>query len=618
MIKASNETRLVSEFTLKFTGNWIIDLGMLGFFNLLEEIYEWNFLETQKRIKENEEIVYYGIFPFAYICSEIKRKGSAIPKKIIKDFVNEIYKREFKSKKEIFNFTWENYITKAATDHWKDYIISKAIDENKDKKFIKGTPETLKSLIKRIEDFEKEFIRKNRDEIKKFLDKKGKFQKFKYEDIKKFQDTPIKFKEYGKEFVKNAEEFKRIISGIISEVDAYLDKKWDSEVISNKNIPKERAIFYRIPIANKYYTNFLFFQPNYTHEKQKKELYYDIDSKIKEKDVLGRIDKTINKFLASYDKAVNIYYTPLKTKYFIDIIPYLFIYLLCFDRAFEYYRNIGYLVFYSNDIFATYKVNKRLRLRKSKIESEDDPNSIFRSTWQTVIDTIIEMESWWVLENLYLIKYADFKSKTQRFIDVEYMGISRLQATVLIDEDLRRNLNQRLQIDEDKYKWLFEEFIKNKPLISTIMNHLILRLNQETKQRKIQPLLYSLALEAELFPEYGFTHLFEDPISLNTKLDELVPRIKKSRKKMDLARKDIKKLLSESIRENNAPHLFSIIRRQNKYSFANSLLKLIISSQEKDKRLIRHLNDYIFHEIIQNDETWIYYALGLFMGFIGG
>lgn len=612
MIKSSNETRLVSESSLQFTGNWIIDLGMLGFFNLLEEIYGWNILETQKRIKENEEIVYYGIFPFAYICSEIKRKGSTIPPKIIKDFVNEIYKREFKSKKEIFNFTWENYITKAATDHWKDYILRRAIDENK---FRQKIPETLKSLIERMEDFGKEFIRKNRDEIKKFLDKKGKFQKFKYEDIKKFQNTPIKFKEYGKEFVKNAEEFKRIIS----EVDAYLNEKWNSEVISNKNIPKERAIFYKIPIDNKYYKNFLFFQPSekYTHEKQKEGLYYAIDAKIKEEDVLSRIDKTINKFLASYGEAVNIYYTPLKTEHLIDIIPYLFVYLLCFDRAFEYYRNIGYLVFYSNDIFVTYNLNKRLRLRKSKVESED-PNSIFRSTWQTVIDTVIEMESWWVLENLYLIKYADLKSDTQRFIGVEYMGISRLQATVLIDEDLRRNLNQRLQVDENEYKWLFEEFIKNKPLISTIMDHLILRLNQKARQRKVQPLLYSLALEAELFQKHDFTHLFEDPISLNIRSDELVPRIKKSRKRMDLARKNIKKLLSESIRENNAPHLFSIIRRQNKYSFVNSILKLIISSQEKDKSLIRHLNDYIFHEIVQNDETWIYYALGLFMGFIGG
>jgi len=614
MIKASNETRLVGEPVLQFTGNWIIDLGMLGFVNLLEEIYGWDILETQKRIKENEEIVYYGVFSFAYICSEIKRKGSTIPKKIIEDFLNEIYKRKFKSKKEIFDFTWENYITKAATSHWKNYIIRRAIDKNK---FSPGTPKALKRLIKEIEDSGKEFIRKNRDEIKKFLDKKGSFQKFKYDDIKKFQDVPIeKFREYGEKLVKNVKKFKEVVS----EVDRYLDKKWNDEVVGNKDIPKEYAVFYRIPIDNKYYKNFLFFQQSqgYAHERQKEEFYYVIDSKIKERNVLNRIDKTINKFLASYGEAVNIYYTPLKAEYFINIIPYLFTYLLCFDRAFEYYKNIGHLVFYSNDIFVTYEVNKRLKLRKSKVESEKDPNSIFRGTWQTVIDTIIEMESWWVLENLYLIKYADLKSDTQRFIDVEYMGISRLQATLLLDDNIRRNLNQRVQVDKNEYRWLFEEFIKNKPLMPIIMDHLTLRLNQKTRQRKVQPLLYALAVEAELLPKHDFTYLFEDPMLLKVKLDDLVPRIKESRKKMDIARVNIRKLLSKNIRENNASHLFSIIRRQNKYSFVNSLLKLIISNPEKDKKLIKHLNDYIFHEIVQNDETWIYYALGLFMGFIGG
>ena len=387
--------------------------------------------------------------------------------------------------------------------------------------------------------------------------------------------------------------------------------------MANKN-SKERDTFYRIPIDNKYYKNFLFFQPAYTHEKQKEEFYYAIDSQIKEKDILNRIDKTINKFLASYGEATNIYYTPLKTEHFISITPYLFIYLLCFDRAFEYYRNIGYLVFYSNDIFITYDVNKRLKLRRSKVETGEDSNSIFGVTWQTVIDTIIEMESWWVLENLYLIKYADLESKSQRFIDVEYMGISRLQATILLDDDIRRNLNQSVQVDENKYKWLLEEFVKNKPLISIIMDHLILRLNQKTRERKVQPLLHALALEAESFQEHDFTHLFEDPMSLKAKLDELVPRIKESRKKMNMARKNIQRLLSKDIRENNASHLFSIIRRQSKYSFVNSLLKLIISNPEKDERLIKHLNDYIFHEIVQKDGTWIYHALGLFMGFIGG
>ncbi|MDI9623604.1 MAG: hypothetical protein QXL14_00215 [Candidatus Aenigmatarchaeota archaeon] len=613
MIKASDKLKSANEPVLQFTGNWLIDLGILGFVNLLEEIYNWNLQETQKRIKENEKVVYYGLFPFAYICSEIKRKNSKIPKGLIDDFANEIYKKEFKSEKEIFDFTWENYITKAATELWKKKIIERAINKRKNEKFVKGTPKILKKKIEKVEILGKKIIKENKEEIKKLLEKSGRFQKLEYEDIKSIQSHSKKeFKKYGERFLENAVKLKEIMD----DVDEYLSNLWAREVVGNNNILEERLKFYRIPIDNKYYKNFLFFNYSVNHKGQKEKFYYTIASEINREEILINLDKTINKFLESYDKASNIYYTPLKTEYLIDIVPYLFVYLLCFDRAFEDYKNIGHIVFYSNDVFITYEINKRLKLRKSK--SEEDLNSIFRDTWQTVIDTIIEMESWWVLENLYLIKYTDLKSDAQRFINVEYMGISRLQATILLDDDIRRNLNQRVQVDKNEYRWLFEEFIKNRPLTSIILDHLILRLNQRTKQRKVQPLLYALALEAELSSEHDFIHLFEDPMSLKLKLDDLVPRIKKSRERMDMARKNIRRLLSEDIRENKVPHLFSIIRRQNKYSFVNSILKLIIANPEKDKKLIKHLNDYIFHQIVQNDKAWIHYALGLFTGFIGG
>jgi len=611
MIKASNKITPTNVPILQFSGNWIIDLGILGFVNLLEEIYNWDLQETLKRIEENKEIVYYGLFPFAYICSEIKRKNSAIPRDLIKSFIDEIYRRQFESGKEIFDFTWENYITRAAADLWKEKIMENAIDSSK---FKKGAPGALKENLKKIEDFGKRFIKENRDEIKKFLDKKGRFQKFKYEDIKRFQKTSIKkFEKYTDKFLKDAKKFKKMIS----EIDKYINELWNNEVIGNRDMPKERDAFYRIPIDNIYYKNFLFFNYSTGYKGQKESFYFAIAARLDQKETLTRMDKTINKFLASYGEAPNIYYTPLKTKHLINTIPYLFVYLLCFDRAFEYYRNIGYLVFYSNDISVTYEINKRLKVRKSKLEAEEDSNSIFRGTWQMVIDSIIEQESWWVLENLYLIKHRGVDTNSQRLIDVEYMGISRLQASVLVDDVIRENLNQRLQVENTEYKWLFEEFIKNKHLMPLIMDHLHLRLNQKTKQRKIKPIIYALAIEAELFPRSNFTHLFEDPISLKVRFDDLILRIRETYQKMNLARKNIK-LLFRDIEGDNAPLLFSIIRRQNKYSFVNSILKLIISSQEDNKGLIRYLNNYVFDHIVQNDERWIYYALGLLIGFMGG
>ena len=54
-------------FKLEFTGNWFIDAGILGFVNLMEEVYGWDLDTLQEKIEENEKLVYYGYFPFAYL-----------------------------------------------------------------------------------------------------------------------------------------------------------------------------------------------------------------------------------------------------------------------------------------------------------------------------------------------------------------------------------------------------------------------------------------------------------------------------------------------------------------------------------------------------------------------
>ena len=52
---------------LKFTGNWFIDAGILGFVNLMEKVYGWDLYTLQKKIEENEKLIYYGYFPIAYV-----------------------------------------------------------------------------------------------------------------------------------------------------------------------------------------------------------------------------------------------------------------------------------------------------------------------------------------------------------------------------------------------------------------------------------------------------------------------------------------------------------------------------------------------------------------------
>lgn len=48
---------------LQFTGNWFIDAGILGFVNLMEEVYGWDLEELQEFILREPEKVYFGYFP---------------------------------------------------------------------------------------------------------------------------------------------------------------------------------------------------------------------------------------------------------------------------------------------------------------------------------------------------------------------------------------------------------------------------------------------------------------------------------------------------------------------------------------------------------------------------
>jgi hypothetical protein len=48
----ANKSKEKQNFILQFTGNWFIDAGILGFVNLMEEIYGCNLLDLQNKFSE--------------------------------------------------------------------------------------------------------------------------------------------------------------------------------------------------------------------------------------------------------------------------------------------------------------------------------------------------------------------------------------------------------------------------------------------------------------------------------------------------------------------------------------------------------------------------------------
>jgi hypothetical protein len=174
-----------------------------------------------------------------------------------------------------------------------------------------------------------------------------------------------------------------------------------------------------------------------------------IDFNIGNREILGKLDKTVNKFLPSESEFPNITYTETSTETLKHQFRYLFVYLLCFTYAFENFKNMGHVFFYSSDLEFSYNINKKLRLYKKNVEDLKDPNAIFKVTWKQIIDLLVEYKSSWSLENMYIIKYRKLSNKEQE--GIEYIGIPKLQASILLDDHIREGLNHNVQFGSERF-----------------------------------------------------------------------------------------------------------------------------------------------------------------------
>ena len=598
---------------LQFTGNWFIDAGILGFVNLMEEVYGWDFEELKRRIEENHEIVYYGNFLIASIFKNLYPNNANLPIKIIDELEDNLWKKQFESSQEIFDFAWDTYICRVSKDKWvrkKLELVNfnKAFNkkgikpEFNDKFYIELLEERDKVLDSLITDFS--------EDLKKFLNKKNKIKNLTYSDIQKLVVTE-NLKEFSENFTSEISNLKNKDS----ELRFYLNCIWNKEVNEKPKFKDDKSRFYRIPIDSGFYKNFLFFNYGKGHNEQKQIFFNTINFNFKDEKKLRTIDKTLNKLLASESEFSNISYTFFSSSLFKQKIPYLFTYLLCFTYSFQSFGyNVGNILFYSNDLKFAYIVNKRLKTKKTKAK---DSNSLFRITWREIVDLIIEFKSEWSLENMYIIKYTRLDNQTQQ--DIEYIGVPKLQASIILEDDIRESLNKSLQIrsgQNSKYVWLLEEFIKNKPLFPLILNHMIIRVNNQGINVSKKTLIYSLSVDAQIKAlnrnnennPFGknFFHEYQDKAF----------QIKEGYKWMSMASKNISKVFLNDNKDKNIHRLIVAIKKQNKHAFVNIILKSLLEAENKNPKLVKHINNYIFSNIVQNEDNWKNYALAMFVGFL--
>jgi len=616
-----NEQKL--HFELKFTGNWFFDVGILGFVNLMEGVYGWDLKTLQEKINEDKEKVYYGYFPFAYFYKWLLDRNEKANSKLIENLKEELEKKKFKDNKDLFDFVWFNFICRLFKELW---IRKKSELVHKSEAYTRGGREkqvkkqynykNTEIYLKKIEERENlinKILRKHKDEIKKILKVEKELGKLEYkylEQLLKSNDDSISLE---------LKELIELLRERHEEINKFLNEEWENNVINQQKFTRDEDLFYRIPIDSGFYKNFLFFNNSLGNLEQKDSFYNAICFNFDKEEMLKKIDKPINKFLPSENEFSNINYTELSTKEFKSQIEYLFVYLLCFTYAFEKYENLGYVTFYSNDLEFSYIINKKLKLYKKKIEKSKDQNIILRVTWQQVIDSLVEYKSSWSLENMYIISYKRLDNQTQE--NIEYIGIPKLQASILLDDTIRYNLNNRIQFRsknfENNFCWLLEEFIKGKPLYPIILNHINLVLNEETSL-KINPSIYSLIIDAkilELRSRNKGKSLFSTDFFDTYK--SLVGEIKKDLIYSSFSAGLVKGIFrDDDTKRRIARELFGALKEKNKNIFLNILLKNM--NENKELCSNENFNRWIFDKIIKNDTSYEMYGLLLIMNLLRG
>jgi hypothetical protein len=617
----TNEQKL--SFTLKFTGNWFFDVGILGFVSLMEDVYGWDLKTLQKKINEDKEKVYYGYFPFAYFYKWLLDRNEKANSKLIENLKEELEKKKFKDNKDLFDFVWFNFICKLFKELWirkKSELVHKsgAYTSRGKKKQVKKeyNYKNTEIYLKKIEERENlinDILRKHKDEIKKILRVKKELDKLEYKDLEQL------LKSNNDSISLELKELIELLREKHEEINKFLNEEWENNVINQQKFTRDEDLFYRIPIDSGFYKNFLFFNHSLGNLEQKDSFYNAICFNFDKEEMLKKIDKPINKFLPSENEFSNINYTELSTKEFKSQIEYLFVYLLCFTYAFEKYENLGYVTFYSNDLELSYIINKKLKLYKKKIEKSKDPNIILRVTWQQVIDSLVEYKSSWSLENMYIISYQRLDNQTQE--NIEYIGIPKLQASILLDDTIRYNLNNRIQFRsknfENNFCWLLEEFIKGKPLYPIILNHINLVLNEETSL-KVSPSVYSLIIDAkilELKSKNKGKPLFSD--NFFDAYKSLVDEIKKDLTDASFSASLVKRISKDDdTKRRIARELFNALKKRNKNIFLNILLKNM--NENKELCSNENFNRWIFDKIIKNDTNYEMYGLLLIMNLLRG
>lgn len=596
---------------LKFSGNWFIDAGILGFVNLMEEVYGWNLGELQAKINENEKLVYYGYFPFAFIYDNLGIDNISYADLLKKRWV------ELKNKsdaKEIFGLFWKEAIHVAVCPIW---ISNKLFDKEGLRK-----PESLnkKGKKKTKEEYNDEILLQKLRKIWMHIDRlksspdvlelltKDKVFSVKNGNKKDGSKRELLVKEaditalpnHFSSYSANA-EIKQSLSEIYEiyyNLNKYLEKMWfdiNKEETSNKK-------FFRIPLKVGSFTNFLMFNTSSDYWDQQNKFFSTISINPKENE-LRSIKKSVNKLLISPEEFTNeLYCDFIPVQILKESFQYLFVYILCSQRCF---RSVAgkRMLYYTNDLDTTNKIFQEIRL----ILNRSQQTSLFSQPWKNIFNILYEKKALWCVKSMYIINFGKYNN--QNYESVSYLSISTLNSIIILDDTILENINKVLPCNKYRRESIFlmELLLNERPLFPFIFEHIERVISDDKVYLASSTSLYALMIDANK-QKLGVNHRHFQPDFFKG-YPSLIEDIKKDVSYNSYAGNALSDLFSDE-KDTFVYRLLSAIKGKNKNIFLNTVCLFLI--QKEDYSRVEIICSYLMKKIIQ-DECWQCYALALIL-----
>lgn len=533
---------------LRFTGNWLIDAGILGFVNLLEDIYDW----------------------------DLKSKNWELP----------IDDTELEGR---FSYAFWYKIISGTIERWlnKDNFKKADFDNNNDiNRIIKDILNTLKQ------------------------NKEQTIQQTDFKDISSVKNEILGFNSNCKDIIRK--EFQKY------------EKNLKKAFSKNKKTVLEKLESIGFIAFSEFFTNLSIFNNSKNKKDKESEIFdlflelvrnYSVYSDRKGSDVL---DKSMNIFLSSANDFHNIYFGSPPTLKKIEELYRINPAYILLSIPWSFIKIQKYHFFHTNSLENSYYFHHHLHHHLQRYKELQTNRKLLEVTWQVLIDLLVERKADFSLENIHIIEYSRVDNQHQTIQDVEYLSISKLNATLLLDDIIRENLNKKIPCNENRkdgdYVWLIEQLLNEKPLTPLIIEHVERFIKQRSDNKKkvisfsLTTSLYALMIDAN--KQELSTKKLHFTCDFFEGYHELVDDIKRDIRYAAYASDAFSKCITDE-NEQELYKLLAAIIGHNRNQYLNLLYRILVKSEkELDKKWV---SDYAFKNIIKNKNTWAYYGLALML-----